>query len=125
MKEILAPAGDIQSALAAINAGADAVYLGLTSFSARSAAANFDIKQFKALSAHARLFGVKLYVAMNTLVKESELESFVQTAVKAWNAGADAIIIQDIFLGKYLKKTYPQIVLHLSTQAGVCNKYGA
>ncbi len=125
MTEILAPAGDNESALAAINAGADAIYLGLTSFSARSSARNFDLEAFEKLSAHARLFGVKLYVAMNTLVKEDELEIFVQNAVAAWNAGADAIIIQDLFLGKYLKQTYPQMTLHLSTQAGVCNVYGA
>lgn len=125
MTEILAPAGDNESALAAINAGADAIYLGLTSFSARSSARNFDLQAFEKLAARARLFGVKVYVAMNTLVKQSELESFVQTAVEVWNAGADAIIIQDAFLGKYLKRTYPQMVLHLSTQAGVCNVYGA
>lgn len=125
MTEILAPAGDNESALAAINAGADAIYLGLTSFSARSSARNFDLEAFKNLSARARLFGVKAYVAMNTLVKESELDDFVQTAVEVWNAGADAIIMQDAFLGKYLKQTYPQMVLHLSTQAGVCNAYGA
>lgn len=125
MTEILAPAGDSESALAAINAGANAIYLGLTSFSARSSARNFDIEELKKLSAHARLFGVKIYVAMNTLVKENELAEFVRSAVEVWNAGADAIIIQDIFLGQYLKRTYPQMVLHLSTQAGTCNKYGA
>ena len=125
MTEILAPAGDMDSALAAINAGADAIYLGLTGFSARSSAANFNLEQFKQLACRARLFGVKLYVAMNTLVKQSEAEHFIQTAVSVWNAGADAIIMQDLLLGKYLKSTYPDVVLHLSTQAGVCNEYGA
>lgn len=125
MIEILAPAGDENSAYAAINAGADAIYLGLTAFSARSSAKNFDLSALGKLAADARLFGVKVYVAMNTLVKESELNSFVQTAVDVWNIGVDAIIIQDIYLGAYLKKTYPQMVLHLSTQAGICNEYGA
>lgn len=125
MTEILAPAGDLKSALAAINAGANAIYLGLTSFSARSSASNFDLEAFKKLSSHARLFGIKIYVAMNTLVKQSEVEDFVRTAVEVWNAGADAIIMQDAYLGKYLKSVYPQMVLHLSTQAGVCNAYGA
>ena len=125
MSEILAPAGDMQSAFAAINAGADAIYLGLTSFSARSGAHNFDLEEFAKISSRAKLFGVKVYVAMNTLVKESETEEFIRTAVAVWNAGADAIIMQDLFLGKYLKQTYPQMVLHLSTQAGVCNAYGA
>ncbi|MGN0804246.1 MAG: U32 family peptidase [Candidatus Coproplasma sp.] len=125
MIEILAPAGDEQSAYSAINAGANAIYLGLTSFSARSSAKNFDFKSLKKLITHAHFFGVKIYVAMNTLVKESELSSFVSTAVEAWNTGVDAIILQDLYLGSYLKKTYPQMVLHLSTQAGICNEYGA
>ena len=123
--EILAPAGDAECALAAINAGADAIYLGLSSFSARSGAANFDFGALENLIARAHLFGVKIYVAMNTLIKNSELSDFVNSAVKVHNLGADALIIQDIYLGAYLKKQYPQMCLHLSTQAGICNEYGA
>lgn len=125
MTEILAPAGDEKSAYAAIDAGADAVYLGLTAFSARSSAANFGFEELEKLISYAHLFGVKIYVAMNTLVKDAELESFVKTAVRVHNLGADALIVQDIYLGAYLKETYPQMCLHLSTQAGVCNAYGA
>lgn len=125
MIEILAPAGDEQCALAAINAGADAIYLGLTAFSARSSATNFGFEELEKIVAHAKVFGVKVYVAMNTLVKDDEVQSFVENAVKAWNSGIDAIIIQDIFLAKYIKQTYPQIKLNLSTQAGVNNVYGA
>lgn len=125
MTEILAPAGDEKCAYAAINAGANAIYLGLSAFSARSSAANFGFEALEKLVAYAHLFGVKIYVAMNTLVKNSELEEFIKTAVKVHNLGADALIIQDIYLGAYLKKTYPQMCLHLSTQAGVCNAYGA
>lgn len=125
MCEILAPAGDEKSALAAINAGANAVYLGLKQFSARSSAENFDIESFERLVKYAHAFNVKVYVAMNTLVKTAEIEDFIFSAVSAWNAGADALIISDIFIGKYLKINYPEIVLHLSTQAGVCNVYGA
>ena len=125
MCEILAPAGGIDSAYAAINAGADAIYLGLSQFSARSSAENFDIEGFSRLSRYARALGVKIYVAMNTLVKDSELEGFLNTLIEVWNAGADAIILADIFLGKFIKENYPEIKLHLSTQAGVCNVYGA
>lgn len=125
MIEILAPAGDEKSAYAAINAGANAVYLGLTSFSARSSAQNFNLENLKSLIAYAKFFGVKVYVAMNTLVKQSELQGFIQSAIDVWNIGASAIIIQDLYLGAYLKKQYPQMVLHLSTQAGICNEYGA
>lgn len=125
MTEILAPAGDKNSAFAAINAGADAIYLGLKEYSARSSAENFDYENFEEISKCCRAFGVKVYVAMNTLVKDGELEDFISSAVKVWNKGADAIIISDIFLGKFLKDNCPEIVLHLSTQAGVCNVYGA
>lgn len=125
MCEILAPAGGRNSAIAAINSGANAIYLGLSQFSARSAAENFDIESFTELSKFARALGVKIYVAMNTLVKDSELQNFLNTLIEVWNAGADAIIISDIFLGKFIKRNYSQIKLHLSTQAGVCNAYGA
>ncbi len=125
MCEILAPAGGMDSALAAINSGADAIYLGLSQFSARSAAENFDLQSFKELSCHAHALGVKVYVAMNTLVKDDELEKFLSTLIDVWNEGADAVILSDLFLGKYVHKYYPEIKLHLSTQAGICNVYGA
>ena len=125
MTEILAPAGDLASAYAAINNGADAVYLGLKSFSARASADNFDEEQLSSLCAYAHALGVRVHVALNTLVKQSEVECFVRSAVAAHNAGANALIIQDIYLGAYLKSVYPQMCLHLSTQAGVNNVYGA
>lgn len=125
MCEILAPAGDKDSFFAAIDSGADAVYLGLTDFSARKSAANFSLENLKDYADYAHILGVKVYVALNTLVKEEESERFFECAREAWNAGADALILQDIFLGKLLKSCYPEMVLHLSTQAGVCNVYGA
>ncbi len=125
MAEILAPAGDASAYEAALNSGADAIYLGLTDFSARKSAVNFSLENLSEYTARAHVFGVKIYVALNTLVKDSELEAFFETARAAWNAGADALILQDVFLGRILHRTYPEIVLHLSTQAGVCNEYGA
>ena len=125
MCEILAPAGDEVAFFAALDAGADAVYLGMRSFSARANAANFTPERLKELIRRAHLFGVRVYVALNTLVKERELSAFFQSAEEAWNAGADALIVQELFLGKELKRQCPQMVLHLSTQAGVCNAYGA
>ncbi len=125
MSEILAPAGDKTSAIAAINNGADAIYLGLKEFSARSSAENFDLQNFEEIVKYAHLFGVKVYVALNTLVKDGETDSFVNAALRAWNGGADALIVSDVFLGAFLKENYPEMVLHLSTQAGVCNRYGA
>ena len=127
MLEILAPAGGIDSALAALNNGANAIYLGLSSsFSARQGAENFDVEAFRSIILRAHLCGAKVYVALNTVVRSGEeTETFLKDLLFAWNEGADAIILQDILLGKMVHKLYPEIVLHLSTQAGVCNLYGA
>lgn len=125
MTELLAPAGDEKTAYAALRAGADAVYLGLTRFSARESAENFCVSALEKLTREAHLLGAKVYVALNTLVKDGELSDFAAAAREAWNAGADAILMQDVFLGRALKELYPEIVLHLSTQAGCCNVHGA
>lgn len=125
MTEILAPAGDEQSAHAAFASGADAIYLGLSEFSARESAENFGLTAFERTAVNAHLLGVKVYVCLNTLVKDGETERFFNLAREAWIAGADAILVQDIFLGKRLKEAYPEMELHLSTQAGVCNERGA
>ncbi len=123
--EILAPAGNKENLIAAINGGANAVYLGLTDFSARKSADNFSLDDLKFAINYAKTFNVKVYLTVNTLVKNSEIKSFIDTIIKAYSLGVDAFILQDIFLGKYLKKLLPKINLHLSTQAGVCNVYGA
>lgn len=125
MLEILAPAGNLDCALAAINGGADAVYLGLNAFSARQGADNFDEAGLFAVLERAHFCGAKVYLAMNTIVKDEEIPHLFKALVFAWNAGADAIILQDPLLGKLIHEKYPEIVLHLSTQAGVCNTDGA
>lgn len=125
MLEILAPAGNEACANAAINSGADAIYLGLSTFSARQSAENFDEAAFRRLILRAHLLGVKVYVAMNTLIKDEELPAFFKNLLFAWNTGADAIIMQDLLLGKLVHEQYPQIVLHASTQSGICTVEGA
>ena len=123
--EILAPAGDEQTAYVALKSGADAIYLGLSRYSARAGAENLDLAALARVTRYAHLLGAKVYVTFNTLVKDSETEDFFRSVRLAWEAGADAILLQDIFLGRELKKAYPEMVLHLSTQAGCCNVYGA
>ena len=123
--EILAPAGNANCAMTAINNGADAIYLGYSSFSARQSAENFDEESLSSILTYAHLCGVKVYLAMNTLVKEREKEEFFKILLSVWSLGVDAIILQDVLLGKEIKKRCPSIVLHLSTQAGVCNVNGA
>ena len=125
MLEILAPAGNAECAKAAINSGANAIYLGYSAFSARQSAENFNLDTLFETIQNAHLCGGFVYVAMNTVIKDGEVEAFLRTLLNVWNAGADAIILQDVLLGKAVKEKYPQIVLHLSTQAGVCTENGA
>lgn len=125
MCELLAPAGNAESFDAALRAGADAVYIGLREFSAREAAENFTLSALAEAAGKAHLYGAKVYAALNTLVKDAECGRFLSLALDAWNAGADALILQDPYLGRALKDAYPEMILHLSTQAGVCNAYGA
>ncbi|MDR2202350.1 MAG: U32 family peptidase [Clostridiales bacterium] len=122
--EILAPAGGPEQLRAAVNNGADAVYLGLKEFNARDKAQNFDLDELKAASRYARLFGVKIYVALNTLIKNDELSRALSLADGAYGY-ADAFIVQDLGFARELKKRFPDIILHASTQAGVHNAAGA
>ncbi len=123
--ELLAPAGDEACAEAALDGGADAIYLGFNCFSARAGAANFSAEKAAHLLRRAHLVGAKGYLCLNTLIKEEELPAFFDAVQAAYAAGADAILVQDIFLGKRLKEFWPQLELHLSTQAGCCNLRGA
>lgn len=125
MLEILAPAGNVACAHSAIQSGADAIYLGFSNFSARQSAENFTIENLREIVLKAKFCNVKVYVAMNTLIKQAETEEFLHTLLRVWETGVDAIIMQDALLGKAVKTAYPQIVLHLSTQAGVCSENGA
>lgn len=123
--ELLAPVGTEENFYAAINYGADAIYLGLTDFSARKNAGNFALEKLPYYLSYAHLFDVKVYVAVNTVIKNSELPHYFDVISKAYAMGVDAFIVQDIFLGRKLKKLFPEICLHLSTQAGVNNTDGA
>lgn len=123
--ELLAPVGCEENFYAAINYGANAVYIGLTDFSARKNAGNFTLEKLPYYIAYAHLFGVKVYVAVNTVIKNDELPHYFDVIDKAYRTGADAFIVQDVFLGRTLKKLFPSICLHLSTQAGINNLDGA
>lgn len=125
MAEILAPAGSFDALRVAIINGADAVYLGLSKFSARAKAENFDNSVLKEAIEYAHLFGVKVYVAVNTLVKNQELPEAVNDAVNALDVGADALIVQDLGLCEQIRKLRPHAVLHASTQMGIHNLEGA
>lgn len=122
--ELLAPSGNFESLKTAVACGANAVYLGLKEFSARAKADNFSVDELKSAVRYAHLFGVRVYVAINTLIKDSELDAAVKLACEAESSGADAIILQD--LGLFLRLGGKvKIPLHASTQLGVHNVYGA
>lgn len=123
--ELLSPAGGRESLEAAIKAGADAVYLGGPKFSARAYATNFDDDDLLESIRLCRRHGLKLYVTINTLLKDSELLEAADYLVRVWNMGVDAIIIQDPGLIWLIRHFYPEIELHASTQMTVHNLKGA
>ncbi len=104
---------------AAVEGGADAVYLGLQSFNARRNAENFGFASLEKACRYAHLRGVRIYVAMNTIVFEDELESAIDTAKRAWDIGADAFIVQDIGLAVALFRNIEAVRLHASTQMSI------
>jgi len=124
-KELLAPAGDIEAGYAALYYGADAVYLGLKQFSARATATNFDEKNLGEFTGYAHFLGRKVYVALNTLIRESELEDLMHSLDMCVRCGIDALIVQDLGVARIVKAKYPELELHASTQMAVHNKEGA
>ena len=118
--EILAPAGSIAALKAAIKGGADAVYLGLGEHNARIKSNDFNTENLSEWVGYSHLFGVKVYVTLNTAIKEEEIERALTLAKVAVNSGADALIISDLGLIKILSEI-SDVPLHLSTQAGVQN----
>jgi collagenase-like PrtC family protease len=119
--ELLSPAGSFPCLKAAIANGADAVYLGMQQFGARSYALNFNDEYLKKAVQLAHFHQVKVYLTMNTLVKNHELKSFFVQLSKAYLSGIDAVIIQDISLLDIIKQNYPGLPVHLSTQSGMLN----
>lgn len=117
--EILAPAGGYESVIAAVRSGADAVYLGERLFSARASAQNFDDDELKKAVAYCHIHGVKVYVTLNTLVFDDELEKLAQAITSAAAADADALIVQNMGVARLAKKIAPGLALHASTQMSV------
>ncbi|MEW5995250.1 MAG: peptidase U32 family protein, partial [Candidatus Zixiibacteriota bacterium] len=121
--ELLLPAGDETCLRAAVNNGADAVYLGLKKFNARRGAANFDESSIFGAIDYCHKRNVKVYVAFNTLVKNHELEEYFRLINVADSAKADAIIVQDPCLIPLIKHNFPNLAVHLSTQATTVNSH--
>lgn len=123
--EILAPCGNLENFNIALNMGADAVYLGLSDFNARMKADNFNKDNISNIVERAHLFGTKVYLTLNTLIKTKEFPKLIETIKYAIDAKVDAFIIQDLGIAKLLKDVFPGAIMHASTQLGVHNLYGA
>ncbi len=123
--ELLSPAGDIEAAYSAFYFGADAIYLGLRRFSARAEATNFSPKELDEITAYAHSINKKVYVAVNTVVQENELSDVLETLTICDHCHVDAVIVQDWGVARVARTTFPNLVLHGSTQMAVHNLAGA
>ena len=122
--ELLAPAGSFETALSAFESGADAVYLGLDAFSARAQAVNFSAVELSELMTYARAKGRKVYVTFNTLLTDTELEDAVERLAVLEEIAPDALIVQDIGVARVIRKHFPSLPIHASTQLVAHNLEG-
>ena len=125
MMELLSPAGSPEAVIAAVQNGADAVYLGLGDFNARRGAHNFTPEEFEKAVRYCHLRNCRVYVTLNTLVNDREMTSAVAAARLASEKGADAILVQDLGLAQAIRRAVPDIPLHASTQMSIHNLAGA
>ena len=119
--ELLVPAGSMEPLIAAVENGADAVYVGGRLFNARMNAGNFDDERMQQALDYAHARGVKVFVTMNTLIFDEEMEEAVEYAGFLYRAGVDALIVQDLGLGRRIHEELPDFPLHLSTQGTACD----
>ena len=125
MLELLSPVGDFECLKAAVQNGANSVYFGSDTFSARAFAKNFNEENLKEAISYAKIRGVKTYLTLNTLIKNEELDDAISLAINSYNYGIDAIIVQDLGLATLLIKLFPNLPIHASTQMTVHNLNGA
>ena len=124
MLELLSPAGSPEAVVAAVQNGADAIYMGFGGFNARRGAKNFTDEEFESSVRYCRVRGCKVYVTLNTLVSDREIPEVVKLAQKASELGVDAILVQDLGLARVLKCAVPDVPLHASTQMSIHNLAG-
>ncbi len=123
--ELLAPAGGPEAGYAAVQAGADAVYLGLSRFSARAEAVNFTSEELADFAGYAHQLGRKVYVTVNTLIQTAELPELLRTLAILSACRVDALIVQDLGVLRLIRRHFPHLAIHGSTQLAVHNRAGA
>ena len=121
--ELLSPAGNLQALVAAVDAGADSVYIGLKEFSARAFASNFPIEQVPSIYSYLNSKSKRLYIAVNTLIKEMEIKSIFKYLSILTKVGVDAVIIQDFGIANIVNQYFPTLKLHASTQMSNLNSF--
>ena len=121
--KIVAPAGNMERFYSAISATADEIYLGLKGFGARRNAENFTVEELKKVIDYAHLRGSRIFLTLNTIMTNREIDLLYLTLKDLYNYGLDAIIVQDIGYAEYLHKNFPSIEIHGSTQMTVANYY--
>ena len=122
--ELLAPAGNMENLKYAVIAGCDAVYLGLKKFGARAFSSNFSDSEFIEAVNYCHLYGVKVYVTLNTIIYDYEVEDFLKTVDFIHKNNVDAVLIQDLGMLDLVRKTYPNLEVHASTQMHIHNLDG-
>ena len=125
MLDLLSPVGDFDCLKAAVQNGADSVYFGADLFSARAFAHNFNLDELKNAIEYAKLRGVKTNLTLNTLLKDDEFDKAINLAIKAYEFGIDAIIVQDLGLAMKLISLIPDLPIHASIQTTIHNLNGA
>ena len=125
MVELLSPVGDFNCLKAAVQNGAESVYFGSNTFSARAFATNFNQDNLRKAIEYAKIRGVKTHLTLNTLIKDTEFDEAFNLAKKAYELGIDAIIVQDLGLAMALIRNFPDLPIHASTQMTVHNLNGA
>lgn len=123
--ELLAPAGNYKALTGAVAAGADAIYLGGELYGARAYADNFTQEEICEGIRYAHLFCKRIYLTVNTLLKEKEMDGLYEYLLPFYEAGLDGVIIQDLGVLSFIKKYFPELELHISTQMSVTGSYGA
>ncbi len=122
--ELLAPAGTPEALIAAFSAGADAVYAGLPRFNARERGENFTVENMRQAIAYAHKLHKKVYITLNTLIKESELADLAEYVAEIADMQPDAVIVQDLGVLRMLREFFPNLTIHASTQMGIHNSEG-
>ncbi|MFU8891306.1 MAG: peptidase U32 family protein, partial [Anaerosomatales bacterium] len=119
--ELLAPAGGPEALRAAVNNGADAVYLGVDRLNARRGAENFELDALGDATRFAHLRGAKVYLTANVVIRPSEMGDALELVDEAWARGVDAVIVQDLGLARAVSRELPHVRLHASTQINAHN----